>query len=41
MTPLIEDPSVKTIQRNGAVMLIGILVVVPVLVIVLWLTGQL
>jgi hypothetical protein len=41
MTAHIEDPAVKTIQRNGAICLIGMLVVVPLVIIGLWLTGGL
>jgi hypothetical protein len=38
--PFIEDPAVKTIQRNGAIFLIGLFVVVPLVIIGLWLTGN-
>jgi len=41
MTPFIEDPSVRAIQRNGAIFLIGIFVVVPLVITGLWLTGNL
>jgi hypothetical protein len=38
---MMEDPAVRTIQRNGAIFLIGMFVVVPLVIIYLWLTGQL
>jgi hypothetical protein len=38
--PSLEDERVKSIQRNGAIFLIGLFVVVPLVIIGLWLTGN-
>lgn len=41
MSTVTEDPAVRTIQRNGAIVLLATLVVVPLVIIGLWLTGRL